>query len=174
MIIGDIHNEEEVFSLLNPQQKMCWDAYTNPKSVTFGNGKQSAIRAGFTEYYAATITSRAWFKNRMLRMNLLGKAEKVLDKTLDMDTTDENGKEKADLLRVQNDAAKFIAKTLGKDEGYNERTEITGAGGQPIIFMPSELMEKYNIDSGKDEIQEVIDVLAGSAPLPESEEEVSN
>lgn len=107
-------------------------------------------------------------------MNLLGKAEKVLDKTLDMDTTDENGKEKADLLRVQNDAAKFIAKTLGKDEGYNERTEITGAGGQPIIFMPAELMEKYNIDSGKDEIQEVIDVLAGSAPLPESEEEVSN
>lgn len=144
--VGDIHNEEEVWSLLDPQQKLTWDAYTNPKSKTFGQAKASAMANGYSESYARTITTRGWFKNRMLRMNLLGKAEKVLDKTLDTDSTDEKGREKADLLRVKVDAAKFVAKTLGKDEGYSERSEITGANGQPIVFMPAELMDKYNIE----------------------------
>lgn len=147
MITGKVTNEEEVLGLLNPKQKLCWQYYTDPKSETFSNAKRSGIKAGFAEAYSINITQYQWFKDRTLRLNLLNKAERVLDKTLDMDTQDENGKEKADLLRVQNDAAKFVAKTLGKDEGYNERTEISGANGQPIIFMPAELMEKYNIES---------------------------
>jgi hypothetical protein len=148
---GNVTNEAEVLGLLNPVQKLCWQYYTDPKSDTFGNAKQSALKAGFKEGYSHNITTTAWFKHRLLRLNLLNKAERVLDKTLDMDTTDEKGKEKADLLRVQNDAAKFVAKTLGKDEGYNERTEITGANGQPIVFMPAELMEKYNIESSTED-----------------------
>ena len=147
MITGDVSNSEEVFSLLNPKQKLMWDKYTNPKSKTFGSARGSAMAAGFSQSYSDEISNYAWFRSRMLRLNLLGKAEKVLNKTLDMETVGENGREQADLLRVQNDAAKFVAKTLGKDEGYNERTELTGANGQPIVFLPAELMEKYNIGS---------------------------
>jgi hypothetical protein len=135
--------------LLDIRQKMTWGYYVDPKSETFGNAYRSGLKAGYAESYASTITTAEWFKAKILRMNLLGKAEKVLNKTLDMDTQDGEGKEKADLLRVQNDAAKFVAKTLGKDEGYNERTEISGANGQPIVFMPASLMDKYSIDAAK-------------------------
>ncbi len=145
-VSGEQENElEEVY--LDPRQKMMWRSYTDPKSPTFSNAAQSAIKAGYSEYYSHAITSKGWFKAYKRRYNLLQKAEKVLDKTLDMETKDDAGREQADLLRVQNDAAKFVAKTLGKDEGYSERTEMTGANGESIVFMPVELMEKYKLQT---------------------------
>lgn len=35
--------------------------------------------------------------------------------------------------RVGADVSKFIAKTLGKNEGYSERTELTGKDGEKLI-----------------------------------------
>lgn len=35
--------------LIDPRQKKCWDLYVNPKSETFGNALQSALKAGYTE-----------------------------------------------------------------------------------------------------------------------------
>lgn len=142
---GRLKNEEQVLGLLNPRQKACWGFYTDPKSETFGNGIQSALKAGYPRSSAKQITVQTWFTDRILRLNLLGKAEKVLDKTLTMETMDEKGKEQADLLRIQNDTAKFVAKTLGKDEGYSERSELTGKDGSPIVFMPPQLLEKYGL-----------------------------
>lgn len=155
--VGNVSNDEEVFSLLSPQQKICWDGYSNPKSKTFGNATQSALAAGYAMNTARIITRYDWFKHRLIRLNLLGKAEKVLDKTLSMETQDSKGREQADLLRIQNDSAKFIAKTLGKDEGYSERNEVTGANGNPIVFLPVELMEKYGIDADKKEAANLLD-----------------
>lgn len=147
--------EEEVNELedvyLDPRQKNCWRFYTDPKSPTFANGKGSAIRAGYSEYYASAITQKGWFKNYKRRYNLLQKAERAMDKALDLDTRDEEGQEQADLLRVQTDVAKFVAKTLGKDEGYSERTEMTGANGEAIVFMPAELMDKYKLQTNSGE-----------------------
>lgn len=135
----------------SPRQLKMWKDYTNPKSPTFGNAYQSALGAGYTPLSSAVITQTAWFKNRILKLGLLSKAEKVLENTLIMDTTDENGFPKADLIRVQADTAKFVAKTLGKDEGYTERNEMTGKDGGAIVFMPAELMEKYNLETKEEE-----------------------
>jgi hypothetical protein len=135
--------------LLDPRQKMFWDLYANPKSEWFGNAYQSALQCGYSIYYARSITGRPFFQERKRRLNFLSKAEKVLDKTLDMDTKDQKGREQADLLRVQTDVAKHITKTLGKDEGYSERSEVTGKDGGAIVFMPQELLEKYDLSDEK-------------------------
>lgn len=117
---------------LDPRQKMCWDLYVNPKSETFGNAYQSAMKAGYEEGYAAQITTAEWFLEKLRRLNMLGKAEKVLDKTLSMEAVDEEGKVKVDLLRVQTDVAKHITSTLGKNEGYSNRQELTGKDGKEL------------------------------------------
>lgn len=138
--------------IMDVKQKTCWDFYVNPKSPTFGNGKGSAIRAGYSESYSHNIGNQPFFKDKLRRLNMLPRAEKVLKKALIMDTKDINGREQADLLRIQVDAAKHITKTLGKDEGYSERSEVTGKDGSPIVFLPAELMEKYAIPADAEEI----------------------
>ena len=73
--------------LLDPRQKKCWEGYVNPTSPTFANAKQSAIAAGYEEEYANQITVAEWFVGKVRRMNLLGKAENVLEEMLDMPVT---------------------------------------------------------------------------------------
>ena len=118
---------------LDPRQKLCWEAYVNPKSETFGNAYQSALKAEYEEAYARTITDSEWFREKVRRLNLVSKAEKVLDETLDLVAVNEEGRTDAALQRTKLDAAKFVAQTLGKDNGYSTRTEtdVTTAG-QPI------------------------------------------
>lgn len=117
---------------LDPRQKLCWDSYINPKSETFGNAYQSCLKAGYEESYATQITATEWFIDKVRRLNMLGKAEKVLDKTLTYATEDDNGKVKTDLLRIQTDVAKHITATLGKNEGYSTRNELTGKDGRDL------------------------------------------
>lgn len=111
---------------LDPRQKMCWDLYVNPNSETFGNGLQSAIKAGYEPDYANQITTTEWFKEKVRRFNMLGKAEKVLDEMLDLDAT-----EPAD-RKIKQDTAKFIAERQGKNHGYALRNEVTGADGAEL------------------------------------------
>lgn len=119
---------------LDPRQKLCWEFYVNPKSETFGNGMQSAIKAGYEETYANQITTVEWFKEKVRRLNMLSKGEKVLDETLDYDHIDpESGKIDSSIARIKLDAAKHVTSTLGKDEGYSSRQENTGAGGKDLI-----------------------------------------
>lgn len=133
--------------LLDPRQRMCWDYYVNPKSETFGNAYQSAIRVGYTEGTAGKITTELWFVERVRRLNLLSKAEKVLDDSLGMDILepvvtmigilkDKKGKVikrvNSNILRVKADVAKFVASTQGKNDGYSTRVEQTGANGEPL------------------------------------------
>lgn len=114
--------------LLDPRQLACWNFYIDPKSATFGNGTQSAIKAGYEPDYADQITTVDWFKGKVRRLNMLGKAEKVLEKALDYETDSigDDGKTKVqvDLLRVQTDVAKTVATTLGKDEGYSSKIQL--------------------------------------------------
>ncbi len=147
--------EDEFDGILTPQQKRMWDFYIKPSSTSFGNALQSAIKAGYANVTAHVITGQPWFKGKKRRLGMLGKAEDALQRALDMDCLDGDGKTKADLARVQTDVAKFVAKTLGKDEGYSERTEVTGAGGNPIVFMPAELMDKYNLNKDMENKEEV-------------------
>lgn len=118
--------------ILDPRQKLCWESYTNPNSETFGNAKQSAIKAGYEEEYANQITVSEWFIEKLRRLNMLSKAEKVLDKTLSYEPVDEEGRIDTGLLRVQTDVAKHITNTLGKNDGYSTRQELTGANGDAL------------------------------------------
>lgn len=114
--------------LCDPRQKLCWDLYVNPKSETFGNGFQSGIKAGYEKNTAKQITRSDWFIEKIRRLNMLSKAEKVLDDCLEMDTADA-----PHLLKIKQDTAKFVAERLGKKEGYTTRSELTGADGKDIM-----------------------------------------
>lgn len=119
---------------LDPRQKLCWENYINPRSETFGNALQSALKAGYEEATANQITTYDWFVGKRRRLNLLSKAEKVLDETLEYIAINEEGKVDAAVGRLKLDAAKVIATTLGKDEGYSTRSEVTGANGEALTI----------------------------------------
>lgn len=125
---------------LDPRQKLCWDAFINPKSETFSNAYQSAMKAGYEESTALQITSEKWFTEKVRRMNMLGKAEKVLDEMLDLETEVEVSigesviiKKEPALAKIKQDTAKFVAERLGKDEGYSSRSELSGPNGDPLF-----------------------------------------
>lgn len=109
--------------LLDPRQKLCWDYYINPKSETFGNGTQSAIKAGYEPDYADQITTVDWFKGRVRKLNMLGKAERNLDEVLDLVVKDKKGRTNPQLLKIKTDTSLAVAKNLGKGDGWTERTE---------------------------------------------------
>ena len=126
---------------LDPRQKLCWESYINPKSDTFGNALQSALKAGYERGTSEQITVTTWFLEKLRRLNMLGKAEKVLDKTLTYDTEDEEGKIKTDLLRIQTDVAKHITSTLGKHEGYTTKTETVSSTADSLVEVSDEELE---------------------------------
>lgn len=119
--------------LADPRQRLTWELYIKPGTEYFGNAYQSAMKAGYEEGYAAQITTAEWFLDKLRRLNMLGKAEKVLDKTLTYEPVDEKGEIKVDLLRVQTDVAKHITKTLGKELGYSEKQEVEHKGEINIL-----------------------------------------
>lgn len=115
---------------LNPQQAAFKENYTNPTSETFGNAYRSALAAGFSDEYAGVLTAPSkeveWVAEIVSDVKRLQKAEKVLDKTLDLiDDKDVNKK------RLAQDSAKFVASRLGKRK-YSERSELTGADGKEL------------------------------------------
>lgn len=128
----------------DPRQKLCWDLYINPKSETFSNGLQSALKAGYEEGTANQITTMDWFVDKLRRMNMLNKAEKVLEEMLEMPVEtmklerDSEGeyeevmKTEPALVKIKQDTAKFIAERVGK-ETYSNRTEVTGKDGKDLI-----------------------------------------
>jgi hypothetical protein len=109
---------------LDPRQKLCWDNYINPKSETFGNATQSALKTGYTQAYADQITTTDWFVGRLWVLNSVNESEKVFKEILETNHKDlETGKVDSGVLRIKADIAKFLASTKGKDEGYSTRTE---------------------------------------------------
>jgi len=119
--------------LLNPQQEKFVALYTDPKSDTFANALQSALEAGYKQEYAENITHLMpdWLSESIGDMKLLQKAERVLNKTLDYETSDAEGKIDSALLRTQTDVAKFISERLNKSK-YSARTEQTGPDGKDL------------------------------------------
>jgi hypothetical protein len=122
---------------LNPQQLAFKDAYCNPTSDTFGNAKRSALSVGFSPEYADVITAQGteWFSEILRDVQMLRKAEKVLDSTLDLIPADEDGKTDVPVLKIQTDVAKFVAERIGKDR-FSTRSELTGPDGGLLMKNP--------------------------------------
>lgn len=123
-------------AILTPQQILFLSFYINPRSETFGNALQSALKAGYAREYSESITAKMpdWLADNVGDLTLLKKAEKVLNNTLDYDPMNGNTKIDTSLVAIQNKTAQFIAGTLGKnkfstkgEEGMTKLAEsITG------------------------------------------------
>lgn len=124
-------------SILTPQQILFLSCYTNPKSETFGNALQSALKAGYAKEYSESITAKMpdWLADNVGDMTLLKKAEKVLNNTLDYNPM--NGKDSIDtsLVAIQNKTAQFIAGTLGKNKFSTKGEEGMTKLAESIIGM---------------------------------------
>lgn len=120
-------------TLLNPQQEKFLQYYTDPKSETFSNATQSAIKAGYTQNYADNITALMpdWLLESIGDMKMLRKAEKRLNQILDLEPVNEEGAVDNSLIANQMKAINLVAKGIGKNK-YSERQEVTGAGGKEL------------------------------------------
>lgn len=135
----------------DPRQSLFLQYYLDPKSKTFSNALQSALKAGFEQEYAENITGQmpTWLSENLGKNNRLEKAEKVFDDTLGYSVETEQGID-TNLLRIKSDVAKFIASTIGKDKGYSTRQEVTGKDGDAIkheVDITKQLEKTYGDDS---------------------------
>jgi hypothetical protein len=132
----------------DPRQRLCWEFYVSPKSKTFGNAKQSAIRAGYSPKSAGLVTQENWFISKYKNIERVSKAEKVLDEILEMSgkilKLQGSGEDASiieildpQLLRIKQDTAKFYLERIAKRK-YSLRNEVTGKGGEPIKYSLTE------------------------------------
>lgn len=117
---------------IDPRQKLCWDFFVNPKSPTFANAYQSAIKAGYSKSRALKITVAPWFEIRHRRFCLKNKAEKNLEEFLNIDVNLQSKAERAEWSRIKLDATKFVNKTLGRKH-YGDKAVLTGKDGKDLF-----------------------------------------
>jgi hypothetical protein len=117
---------------VTPKQRAFETYYNDPKSPTYCNAKQSAIKAGYTEQYANSITAQHpdWLnKGDNLRAEMLERAELNLKAITEMD---EEQLKNPQFAKIWQDTNKFISERLGK-EYYSSRQEVTGKDGRRIF-----------------------------------------
>lgn len=72
----------------------------------------------------------SWKQERLLK-----KSEKLSEEILDMSheiETEKGSKVEVDILRVKQKESEYVRSTLGKDEGYSSRSELTGKDGKEL------------------------------------------
>ncbi len=117
------------------RQAVCWDFYIESLAKGTPNAYESAIKAGYEESSALNITVTTWFTDKLSKLKrkeMLSKAERNLDKILDFKMVDDKDKVLTQVASLVSDVSKTIVKSLGKDEGYSDRTEHTGKNGDAI------------------------------------------
>lgn len=105
---------------LTPRQSAFLKNYLNPKSETFSNAYQSALKAGFSEEYAKTILSQDldWLSENLRDNNLIVKALKNLDDLLEGED-----------VKVRADLTKFVLERLNKIKfGQKSEIDLTSKG----------------------------------------------
>jgi len=138
------------------RRQRCWDYYVESVIEGRPNVRGSAIKAGFSPNAINDIAQSKWFldkKKGLKRSVMLSRAEKNLNDVLRLPYMVQKQKDgvpymevDTDILRIVMDVSKSLVKSLGKDEGYSERSEVTGKDGQPIVFMPPSLISKYKLE----------------------------
>jgi coenzyme F420-reducing hydrogenase alpha subunit len=119
----------------DPREQLMWNFYVAKLAKGIENAYESAIEAKYSEDHSRNITLQGWFKERVSKLKrneMLSKAERNLDRTLDLVTLNKEGLEDPQLLKIKVDVSKTIVATLGKDEGYSTRSEVTGKDGKDL------------------------------------------
>ena len=110
-----------VRSMFDPKQMLFIQYYFDPKSETFSNGMQSALKAGYAPDYAKVITAPSvgleWVVDAFSEMDLVQKADRNIRHFLDL-PEDSDSK-----LRVKSETTRFVAETLNKKK-YSKRTDV--------------------------------------------------
>lgn len=131
---------------LTPQQQNFLKHYIDPKSETWGNAYQSALKAGYSEEYSQNITGQMpiWLSENISDDKLLRKANKNLETALDggLDDQEKGGRP------IQMRATELTLKGLQKGK-WSERQELTGKDGERLIMSKE---EKDMIDKAIHEI----------------------
>lgn len=113
----------------NPQQELFLKQLIDPKSATFGNYLQSALKAGYSQEYSESISYQMpeWLSNALGKSRMVQKAERNLDSALEggLDDPEKGGRP------IQWKATEMTLKTLRKED-YSERTELTGKDGKDL------------------------------------------
>lgn len=153
---------------VDPRQALFLAYYLDPKSDTFSNALQSALKAGYEQQYAESLTAKMpdWLSEKVGDKLMLSKAEKNLNEMLDMPVRTlewEGHGEDAEqvvttepaLVKIKQDTAKFVAERLGKGK-WSSRNELTGKDGNPIEIKQITGMQiiQDNADSIKNEKSE--------------------
>lgn len=112
---------------VDPRQALFLSYYFDQKSKTFSNALQSALKAGYEQEYAETITAQMpkWLSESISEAKIIKKAEKNLDEFLEKESEDPIDK------KIKADMTKFALERLNKKK-YSARTELTGEDGQEI------------------------------------------
>src|SRR3990167_4979375 len=95
----------------DPREQICWDNYIKGILNGIENATQAALDAGYSEDHSRNIMLQCWFKERkdkLRRKDMLSKAERNLDRTLDLVYINEEGKIVPELLKIQVDVSKTI------------------------------------------------------------------
>jgi len=122
-------------STADPREQIMWDIYVTKMAKGIENAYEAAIEAGYEPTTAKNVTLTGWYKERkakLKRKEMFSKAERNLDNVLDLDTIDEKGNISPQLLKIKTDVSTIIVKSLGKEEGYTDRTEHTGKNGESL------------------------------------------
>lgn len=128
----------------DPRQTKFLAYYFDPKSETYSDCKNSALKAGYAIEYAENLfhLMPEWVSAAIeRRKRILNKAERNLEEILDLDVTDR--KIRPALLGIKSDVSKFASERLGKKH-YSKRTELTDGDGRPLM-LPEE--ERKKIDA---------------------------
>ena len=114
-------------NILNPQQELFLSSYTDPKSPTFGNALQSALKAGYSQEYAENIMHLMpdWLSDNIGDLDRVRKAERNLKEVQEIKIVDEKGKVDAQLVEKRTKVDMFILERLNKQK-YSPKTEVEG------------------------------------------------
>ena len=121
----------------DPREQKAWDNYIESIANGKENAYQAAIDAGYEESSAKNITLRGWFKERLAKLkrkDMLSNAEKLLANVITYEHIDYDGKVNVPLLAQQIKVSETLVTTLGKNEGYSSRQEVTGADGKELVI----------------------------------------
>ena len=104
---------------LDPRQIEFLKVYLDPKSDTYADALNSAVKAGYSEEYANVITTRGlkWLSDNIRYADLVRKALKNVEEFLN---------EKED-KKIKADITKFVLERLHKKR-FSIRTEVEHSG----------------------------------------------
>lgn len=128
----------------DPRQAGFLTNYLDPKSETFSNALQSALKAGYTQGYGESLMAQmpTWLSEKLGDLDMLNRAEKNISDVLDLDPKvqamgafgplfETKGKKKTPimitnpkLLQIKTDTSKFVAERLGRVKYGQQKANV--------------------------------------------------